>query len=722
MRRDALTYAVLACSLAWASRAGSATWTTFLNSNDVRQIEAQERIWCATSGAVSVFSPSDTSFSKITNADGLLDNNVLRLACDDSSNWWFLCEAGVSVRSSGADRWTYLTDYHGIPGAKLLSIAVEGDTVWLGTDTGGWFWDTRGDPFIWTGGFRTFSLRGNSILAILPDSQWVWFGTDGGVCRALKQSPGDTSSQLWYTMSQGLPGNEVRCLIYQDTTLWAGTANGAAWLEDTVWVTENQGLPSLDIRSLAVHEATVWAGTGGGVARFEGVEWEVVNNGLPSSDVQCVAVDSAGTVWAGTSWEGIAELAVGDSVWHPYASDGPAGNNFSAIALDLDGSLWCTHFLDPGAARMVSRYYDGEWEIYNEGNEWVTGGIRWVAVDSSGSKWFGIWDTRDSLGGLVQLESDNETYRRYRTPESPVIGAVAVDRDNNLWCSAYPEAVCMLPADDSTWTVYSGIDYTSGVQGIAFDRSGNSWFTSVHEGVGVAALTSEGVWRRVEGLSTVKVGPIAVDARDNVWVGTVGAGLCRIEDFEVAAVYTVENTGGQLLGDVTDDILIDWEGGVWLLVDYEGLSRLSPDGSWESYVPEDGLASDEIYLKVDGLALENESGVLWVATRYGLSRFETGVQLPPPYIDSVEVYPNPFLPSRADHQWVTFERIPAGSVVRVYTPSGRLIKEIAEVDPVTHRAFWDGKNEPGQEVASGMYIFVVTADGKRSVGKIALIR
>lgn len=621
----------------------------------------------------------------------------------------------------GFTTWAYFTDYHGIPGEELLSIAVDGDTVWVGTDDGGWYWNTRGDPFQWTGGFSTFSLRDNTILTILPDGDRIWFGTEGGMCQALKQSPGDTSTQSWYTTAQGLPSDEVRCAVYTDTVLWAGTANGVARLEDTLWVGQNQGLPSRDVRSLAAMDTILWVGTAGGVARWDGLQWDALSEGLLSTDIHSVDLDPTGVVWAGTHWKGIAKFLADSLLWHHYMSEGPAGNDFSSVALDVDGSLWCAHFFDSRTNRIVSRFHNGEWETYNEGNEWHTGGIRWVAVDSKGNKWFGAWASGE-WGGVVKLESDNQTFYRYETPVSPIVGAVAVDADDNIWISAYSEAVAKFSPTDSTWEVHQN-DYTTGVQHISFDSKGNVWFASTYGVVGVTVLTSDRSWQRIERLPSTAVGPLAVDARDDVWAGTIGGGLCRIRDFEVMQVFTEQNTGGQLLGNVTSDIDVDWSGGVWLMVELKGLNRLNPDGSWGKYLPADGLASNRFSPKVDGLAFDTETGVLWIGTRYGLSRFETGIYPKSAEVDSIEVYPNPFIPSEPDHERVVFYRVPEGAVVRIYTLSGELVREIAGVDPATHQAFWDGRNAAGEQVGSGVYIFsVTTGDRGRGVGKVAVIR
>jgi subtilisin family serine protease len=80
-------------------------------------------------------------------------------------------------------------------------------------------------------------------------------------------------------------------------------------------------------------------------------------------------------------------------------------------------------------------------------------------------------------------------------------------------------------------------------------------------------------------------------------------------------------------------------------------------------------------------------------------------------------YPNPFRPKT--QRLVSFtipETMLAPSVeVKVYTSEGELVKKLDALA-------WDGKNEAGASVASGVYIFRVKTDKDAAVGKFALLR
>jgi len=80
-------------------------------------------------------------------------------------------------------------------------------------------------------------------------------------------------------------------------------------------------------------------------------------------------------------------------------------------------------------------------------------------------------------------------------------------------------------------------------------------------------------------------------------------------------------------------------------------------------------------------------------------------------------YPNPFRP-KTDHM-VTFTvptDVSGGNPeIRIYTQEGELVKKLTS-------PAWDGKNETGFSVASGVYIFYLKTDKGNAKGKFAVIR
>jgi len=84
----------------------------------------------------------------------------------------------------------------------------------------------------------------------------------------------------------------------------------------------------------------------------------------------------------------------------------------------------------------------------------------------------------------------------------------------------------------------------------------------------------------------------------------------------------------------------------------------------------------------------------------------------------VKAYPNPWRADRHANTPVTFDNLPSGGQVKIFTVSGHQVKTLPP-----GAGTWDLTNEGGDKVASGVYIFLVTdGRGGKATGKVAIIR
>jgi hypothetical protein len=95
-------------------------------------------------------------------------------------------------------------------------------------------------------------------------------------------------------------------------------------------------------------------------------------------------------------------------------------------------------------------------------------------------------------------------------------------------------------------------------------------------------------------------------------------------------------------------------------------------------------------------------------------------------LSPVYAYPVPFRPDGGDParygtwaQGITFTNLPAYGKIRIYTVAGELVRELAVTPPSLK---WDIKNSGGQTVASGVYLWEITADKARKTGKLVVIK
>ena len=85
-------------------------------------------------------------------------------------------------------------------------------------------------------------------------------------------------------------------------------------------------------------------------------------------------------------------------------------------------------------------------------------------------------------------------------------------------------------------------------------------------------------------------------------------------------------------------------------------------------------------------------------------------------LEKAFAYPNPYKPSTARPLSFSMPDSVFGSglEVSVYTSEGEKVKKLTE--PV-----WDGKNEAGYDVASGVYLFIMKTDRGSAIGKFAVL-
>lgn len=114
------------------------------------------------------------------------------------------------------------------------------------------------------------------------------------------------------------------------------------------------------------------------------------------------------------------------------------------------------------------------------------------------------------------------------------------------------------------------------------------------------------------------------------------------------------------------------------------------------------------------------SGNIVRAQTWHLSTFQIMASQPAAGIAGVKIYPNPFRPSSVAGV-VRFANLPYDASVRIYTLLGELVREFKTGFDGT--GTWDGRNEKGAEVASGVYLaFIKPPSGEGKVFKLAVER
>ncbi|MEJ1096171.1 MULTISPECIES: two-component regulator propeller domain-containing protein [unclassified Pseudoxanthomonas] len=154
---------------------------------------------------------------------------------------------------------------------------------------------------------------------------------------------------------------------------------------------------------------------------------------------------------------------------------------------------------------------------------------------------------------------------------------------------------------------------------IAQDKNGYLWLATAdglvrHDGTGFR------VWQLGEGLRENEVMWVEVDADDQVWVGTLGAGVALLDrKREQFRYFDNQNTPGLDDDDILSVLPTD-DGTVWIGTRDSGLRKMGRDGGITRFVPQPGNVRSLPGKTVTSLQL-GPDGSLWVGTDQGAARW-----------------------------------------------------------------------------------------------------
>jgi hypothetical protein len=100
----------------------------------------------------------------------------------------------------------------------------------------------------------------------------------------------------------------------------------------------------------------------------------------------------------------------------------------------------------------------------------------------------------------------------------------------------------------------------------------------------------------------------------------------------------------------------------------------------------------------------------------------SGASRPASSLSGAFAYPNPFKPASSTVNVITFSGLTTGAKVQIFTSAGEPVFD-EDADPLNGQATWRAVNKEGQDVASGVYFYLITdTAGNKKEGKLAVIR
>jgi len=467
------------------------------------------------------------------------------------------------------------------------------------------------------------------------------------------------------------------------------------------------------------------------VRRYDG-------SGDTRDDAYALAVDGSGNVYvtgisfneAGTEVDFVTlkYLPDGDTAWvRRYDVPGGGMDYARSIALDASGNVYVTGYSVGcwGNRDIVTIEYhpDGAsgWEARYAGTGNGDDDAFAVALDGSGDVYVTGYTTGFGTYAdyvTIRYGSEGGAWRTYNGPadsSSDYGMAMTIDGSGNVYVTGHSEGngtnrdwatIKYLPDGDTAWVrKYNGPENLGDEpSAIAADNSGNVYVTGFSEGSGTGSdyatikylPDGDTAWvRRYNGPGNGgdAAVAIAIDGSGNVYVTGCSesdfATIKYLANGDSGWVMTYDGPAGAT--DIPQDIAVDDSGNVYVT----GMS----DGS--------GTERDFCTIKY----VQGVTGV----------KDETGDRERPSEFDLSQNYPNPFNPSTK----IEFTLARSGFVtLQIYDTLGRKVRTLVseELSSGYKSVIWDGKNEDGKDVASGVYFYQLKVGDFSQPKKMLLLK
>ena len=486
---------------------------------------------------------------------------------------------------------THLTE--GLPNLNVRAVAVDRETVWIGTPGG--IARSDGNRVQQVVTMQPEGLLHNNVQSIAVVGEQIFFGTVAGLA-VYEMEENRWEKHTPYHGTEILREDEARWMELDGHHLWVlnwtASPNGAILKFDRrtdTWVEYTKDALPLSfevpfitaVRRLAVGTENVWCATGdGGVLRYNKISdtWThfTKSSGLPGHHATLIEVDEPNGVWVAFLGGVAAHYDTRTEKWESMqVTEAGPGTYIEDIACTKDYVWFSTNGVG------IKRYERATktWRSYTEAQGMASRSGEWIAADGEGVWTSGgssySWVSDRGTSGVSYYQPTDDTWTIY-------------DRRKGLrvnW-TRYGQV-----SEDYVWCFgWSGIN--------RYDKTGKSWISFTHG----------------DGLPESSVEAISEDS-DGFWVGTGSKGVLKYSQASGAwTIYTVKD--GLIHDSVWRYQLKADSKYVWVGTS-RGLSRYDKEkGTWTSFTKPATLADRR------AVAVATDSRYVWVGTHRGMSRYD----------------------------------------------------------------------------------------------------
>lgn len=734
---------------------GIGTWTNYTSMKNVSAVARHgSDYWAATDGGLFHWTAGSSSFQRLTNADGLLSQNLTSVAIDSEGTVWSGSYEGyVNVYNPSTSTLRIIRDIATSSQAskQVNTICVHGDSVLFGTAFGLCVFNkTRfefGDTYTHFGSISQSTRL--SVSSTLIANNYIYAAiSDGAGIHGVASAPLDGTNLLSassWKVDLFSSSDTVKQLATVGTWVYASTANGMYAYHNSAW-TSVSVISGNSVKALAAHATGVFAATSGKTVYSIDTLGTItaIGSALPSVPMS-LAIDASGQPAVGSAGSGILTL---DTAWTSHFPNGPSSNSFWDVTVDANGIVWGASGPSYGAG--IYRYDGTTWQSYTTSNSVLPSNDFYrITTSSSGSVWASSWGRGcvEFPNGRALLDSahvynSNVGMSGIATDLAYVPAtAVASDSQGNNWMVIDEPAdgnILVVRNASGTWRTlpvyYSSAKlYTPSAavavvdRILAVDGSDNLWMVSRDKSYsGIACLQNAGTIDSVaevllttsDGLPSNEITTVVVDAENQIWLGT-DDGIAIIVDPANPTRSGAVASYIPLEGTYINAIAVDPLNRKWIGTQ-EGVILLSADGTEElasyTFTSTNGKLLNN---NIKSIAVDPSTGTVYFGTISGLASLKTVAAAGAKTAGDLTLYPNPFrVPASSP---LVIDGLMSDSQIKVLASDGSLVRDLTS--PGGRIGYWDGKDAHGNIAASGIYFIIgYTSGGEVCKGKVAVLR
>ncbi|MFZ1328147.1 MAG: two-component regulator propeller domain-containing protein [Chitinophagaceae bacterium] len=727
-------------------------WREHLPYNSAIDVTAGDgKVYCATPYSLFSVTIAGNTVERFSRVTGLSETGVSAINYDEGNK-----KLLIAYSNSNIDI-IYRNDIYNVPDIKRSTIIGDkniyniyplGKNYYLSTGLGvvvidGDRYEVKDSWFIGNGGNQV------KVNGFTSDGTYFYAATEEGLKKVARNSPNLANYSNWQTVSGG-------------NGLTAGPCNNVLTVQDKIIVQKND--------SLFVQNGTNWS-------FLYTDTWPFISSNTTENKIQIcerqangisrvVILNADGTVfrtlantgavsfprkailynnypWVADQFASLSRFGASFS-YEQYILNSPQAtasgemvvyNNIFYATAGSVNDAWNYQYNGDG----IYTFKEGSWNNINRYRynqidtllDYVT-----IAIDKRDETiWAGSYG-----GGLLHIKpgpvfeifKQNNLGVTVGDPVSYRVAGLAFDRENNLWISNFGSGQQLrVRKNDGSWkaiTVPFSL-FENALSQIVIDDNSYKWIVAplgnglicYDHGTSVDN-TNDDKWRRYTGgagngnLPNNEVLCVAKDKNGFIWVGTsdgIGVIQCPLDIFSaqtceaVLPVVPNGNFAGFLFkGQQVRSIAVDGADRKWVATK-NGVFLISASGEKVIYqFTEDNsplLSSDVKKITIDG-----KTGEVYFATAKGICSFRSTATEGGERNEDILIFPNPVPPGYSGT--IGIKGLVNNAIVKITELDGRLVYQTKALGG---QAIWDGRNYKGQRISSGVYLVLVSDDGKK---------